>query len=262
MKRIPWGPIRSSLTDNFSFGDIKLIVGYADINMSGLAHLEQKYQGGASKSQLLSEIDKQVGAMSGEAVGVVASICCEEMLRKKPQLIEDLERVLYRVGWKFSGTTLLPVEIFDVSELKDIPAIAHEDILKSASRLRDGDLSGSLSASCGALDSVTSSIYQEFKLGDPNKASFQERIKRSIDAINARVQLVSELEAIGWAESDYKPLSSNLDGSLNQAAYVMQKLRSDMGDVHGTKPVISALVFDSIKWSLLLLRIMATRNGF
>jgi len=74
--------------------------------------------------------------------------------------------------------------------------------------------------------------------------------------------LVSELEAIGWAESDYKPLSSNLDGSLNQAAYVMQKLRSDMGDAHGTKPVISALVFDSIKWSLLLLRIMATRNGF
>jgi hypothetical protein len=31
--------------------------------------------------------------------------------------------------------------------------------------------------------------------------------------------------------------------------------------VHGTKPVISALVFDSIKWSLLMLRILLTRNG-
>jgi hypothetical protein len=262
MKRIPWGPIRSSLTDHFSFGDIKLIVGYADIDMSGLAHLEQKYQGGASKSQLLSEIDKQVGAMDTESVGIAASICCEEMLRKKPQLIAELERVLSRVGWKFSGTTLLPVEIFDVSELKDIPEHAHEDILKAARRLRDGDLSGSLSASCGALDSVTNSIYQEFDLGDPNKASFQERVKRSIKAIKAKDRLVSELQAIGWDDSDCKPLSANLDGSLNQAAFVMQKLRSNMGDVHGTKPVITALVFDSIKWSLLLLRIMVTRNGF
>ncbi len=262
MKRIPWGPIRSSLIDNFSFGDIKLIVGYADIDMSGLAHLEQKYQGGASKSQLLNEIDKQVGAMDCDNVGVLASICCEEMLRKNPNLIEDLERVLSRVGWKFSGTAILPVEIFDLSELKDIPENAHEDILKSATRLRNGDLSGSLSASCGALDSVTSSIYQEFNVGNPNKASFQERIKKSIEAIKAKEKLVSEFQAIGWAESDYKILLSNLHGSLNQAAVVMQKLRSNMGDVHGTKPVISAIVFDSIKWSLILLRVMATRNEF
>ena len=79
MKKIPWGPIRSSLTDNFSFGDIKKIAGYADIDMSQLAHLEQKSShGGASKSQLLSEIDKQVGEMDPAGVGNTASICCEE----------------------------------------------------------------------------------------------------------------------------------------------------------------------------------------
>ena len=71
----------------------------------------------------------------------------------------------------------------------------------------------------------------------------------------------SELRDIGWDEPDINPLSSNLDGSLNQAAFVMQKLRSNMGDVHGTKPVVSALVYDSIKWSLLLLRILITRKG-
>lgn len=261
MKKIPWGPIRSSLIENFSFGDIKQIVGYADIDIAKLAHLEQKSQGGASKSQLLSAIDAQIDLMDAESVGVVASICCEEMLRRKPGLILELERVLSRVGWKFSGSDVLPIEIFDVSELKDIPDNAHEDILKAASRLRDGDLSGSLSASCGALDSVTSSIYQEFGLGDPNKASFQERIKKSIDAIGAKGQLINELQEIGWNEGDFKTLSSNLEGSLSQAASVMQKLRSKMGDVHGTKPVISALVYDSIKWSLLLLRVLVTRNG-
>jgi hypothetical protein len=262
MKKIPWGPIRSALTEKFSFGDIKQIVGYTNINMSTLAHLEQKAQGGASKSQLLSAIDAQVGAMNADDTGYFASICCEEILRKKPELISELERVLSRVGWKFSGSVILPIEIFDVSELTDIPNEAHEDILKAASRLRNGDLSGALSASCGALDSVTSSIYQEFKLGDPNQASFQERIKKSIDAIGSKEGLIQELQEIGWEESDFKPLSNNLEGSLNQAAFIMQKLRSNMGDVHGTKPVISALVYDSIKWSLLLLRLLVMRKGF
>ena len=261
MNRIPWGPIRSSLTANFSFGDIKQIVGYADIDMSQLSHLEQKSQGGASKSQLLSAIDMQVGQMDAKKSGAVASICCEEMLRRKPDLIGELERVLSRVGWKFSGTNLLPIEVFDISELKEIPEKAHEDIQKAASRLRDGDLSGSLSASCGALDSVTDPIYMEFGLGDPQSASFQERIKKSLNAIGAKENLKNELQNIGWPESDVNPLSNNLEGSLNQATFVMQKLRSSMGDVHGTKPVISALIYDSIKWSLLILRILVTRNG-
>ena len=230
--------------------------------MSRLAHLEQKSQGGASKSQLLSEIDKQIGVMDTDTAGLVASIFCEEILRTKPNVIDKLECVLSRVGWKYSRTTLLPIEIFDVSDLKDIPENAHKDILKSAGRLRDGDLSGSLSASCGALDSVTYSIYKEFSLGDPNKASFQERIVKSIKAIKVKDRLISELQDIGWNVSDYKPLSSNLDGSLNQAAFIMQKLRSDMGDVHGSKPVVSALVYDSIKWSFLLLRILVTRSRF
>jgi len=261
MKKIPWGPIRSMLADQFSFGDIKQIIGNANIDMSQLANLEQKSQGGATKSQLLSAIDARVGAMDADAAGKVASICCEEMLRKKPDLVSELERVLSRVGWKFSEMVILPIEIFDASELQDIPENAHEDILKAVIRLRDGDLSGSLTASCGALDSVTGAIYEEFELGDPNKASFQERIKKSIDAIGAKDQLIQELQEIGWNESDFKPLSSNLEGSLNQAAFVMQKLRSNMGDVHGTKPVITALVYDSVKWSLLLLRILVTRNG-
>ena len=31
---IPWGPIRSTLTEKFSFGDIKQVVGYGDLDMS------------------------------------------------------------------------------------------------------------------------------------------------------------------------------------------------------------------------------------
>ena len=95
--------------------------------------------------------------------------------------------------------------------------------------------------------------------------AIKHAIQRSgvpIDAIGAKDQLIRELQEIGWSESDFKPLSSNLEGALNQAAFVMQKLRSNMGDVHGTKRVVTALVYDSVKWSLLLLRILVTRNGF
>lgn len=262
MKKIPWGPIRSSLINNFTFGVIKEIVGYANLDMAQLSHLEQKSRGGATKSQLLSAIDDQIGSMDEDRAGIVASICCEEMLSRNPELFNELERVLCRVGWKFSGSNLLPIEIFDISELKDIPEDAHADIEKAASRLRDGDLSGSLSASCGALDSVTSAIYQEFGLGDPNKASFQERIKKSIDSVDAKSELRKELQNINWSQSDIKPLVSNFTSALNQAAFIMQKLRSNMGDVHGTKSVVSALVYDSIKWSLLILRVLVTRSSF
>lgn len=256
---IPWGPIRSTLTEKFSFGDIKQIVGYGDLDMSRLAHLEQKSQGGATKSQLLSEIDKQVGALDEQRRSKFVSICCEEMLRRKPEVLEEMERVLSRVGWQISDTTLIPIEVFDVADLGDIPEAAHADIRKAAGRLRDGDLGGALSAACGALDAVTSDIYARHGLGDAGKASFQERIKKSIDALKVKDRLTNELAEIGWPESDYKPLSANIEGSLNQAAFVMQKLRSDMGDVHGTKPVINALVYDSIKWSSLLLRVLAVR---
>jgi len=127
---------------------------------------------------------------------------------RKPEVIGELERVLSRVGWKFSGTTLIPIEIFDVAELADIPEAAQADIQKADSRLRDGDLGGALSAACGALDAVTSDIYSRHGLGDAGKASFQERIRRSLDALQVKNHLIGELTNLGWAKSDYKPLSA------------------------------------------------------
>ena len=261
MGKIPWGPIRSSLTQYFSFGTIKEIIGYTGIDMSQLSHLEQRSSGGASKSELLSAIDRQIGLMNADDAGRVASICCEEILRRRSNLSEEMERVLSRVGWKFSGYSLLPIEIFDLTELTDLPEEAHADIEKAATRLRDGDLSGALSAGCGAIDSVTAAIYGEFSLGDPNRASFQERISKSLNAIGSKEGLKEELREINWIQEDIRIFTNNLSGSLNQAAFILQKLRSNMGDVHGTKPVINALVYDSIKWSSLILRMLVTRNS-
>ena len=259
MERIPWGPIRSTLFGKFSFGDIKDIVGYSGINMTQLAGLEQKTSGGATKSQLLSAIDHQIGMMSSNEAAKATAICCEEMLRRNEKLVEELDRVLRRVGWQFYENQLIPIEVFDVSEISDLPSEATQDLLKSAIRLRDGDLGGALSSACAALDSTTTSIYLKFNIVDPGKASFQEKIRKSLDVLMIIDKLNQELVALNWNEATIKTFCQNLIGAFNQAAYVMQQLRSNMGDVHGTRPVIAALVYDSLKWSALLLRVLNNR---
>ena len=67
-------------------------------------------------------------------------------------------------------------------------------------------------------------------------------------------KIKKELTELGWNQIDI--FVNNPEGSLNQAAYVMQSLRSKMGDVHGTKPTLKPLVYDSLKWASLILRIL------
>jgi hypothetical protein len=56
-----------------------------------------------------------------------------------------------------------------------------------------------------------------------------------------------EFRLLGWDEQCVKPLSSSFEGTLNQAANVIQTLRSKMSDVHGIKSVLSPMVFNSVK---------------
>ena len=56
--------------------------------------------------------------------------------------------------------------------------------MKAATRLRDGDLSGAVSAACAAVDAVTSKVYETKGLGDPGKASFQEKVSRSLEVLD------------------------------------------------------------------------------
>ena len=75
-------------------------------------------------------------------------------------------------------------------------------------------------------------------------------------ARNTISNITRELMDLGWEKDDADRLSSNLQGSLNQGAYVMQALRSEMSDVHGSKHVANSLVFDSLKWAALIVRML------
>ena len=255
-----WSVIRSILHGRkFPFGKIKAIVGHAGLDMPKMAHLEQTQgpMSGATKSQLLSAIDSQVEVMDHQRFYQFLRIVTEEMVRHDSSVEADMSESLQRLGWAYRCGQLVEIRLFDPSDLPELSHDAHVDLVKAATRLRDGDLSGSVTAACAAVDAVTSKIYQLKILGDPGKVSFQERVSQSLKALSTIGATEQQLEELGWEKSDARIFASNLFGSLNQAAYVMQSLRSKMGDVHGTKPILKPLVFDSIKWAELIVRLLS-----
>lgn len=253
-----WPAARTCLQE-FRFDDIKEIAGLAGFDVTTTAHLVQKSHGGATKGQLMSAIDEQVGTMDSPARHHFLTILVEEILRRRAEMQEKLSEYLSRLGWSFVNQTLVPLDVFDTSTLADTPAECHKDLLKAAQRLRDGDLGGAISAACGAVDAATSKVYEERSLGDPTKASFQERCKRAALAKGVMIELDRQLTALGWPQTEVSPFRKNLEGALNQGAYVMQTLRSHMGDVHGTKPILRSLVFDCLRWAELIVGSLVER---
>lgn len=253
-----WPAIRACL-QAFSFYETKDIVGLAGLDVTALSHLEQKDEKGASKGQLMTAIDGVFGRMVPKDQSRFLTILTEEILRRKPDSQQALSENLSRLGWAFSEGVLAPIEIFDLGDLAGLPKESQQDFLKAVQRFRDGDLSGAISAACGAVDSATSLVYQQAQLGDPGGASFQERCKRASSAKGVIPAMEQQLRELGWSENEVVPFKKNFEGALTQGAFVMQTLRSKMGDVHGTKPIIKPLVFDSLKWAELLVRSLSER---
>lgn len=247
-----WNALRATLQNNFTFYVIKEIVGLAGFDLSSISHFEQK-AGGALKGQLMTGIDRGLRELDDESFKRFVTVVAEEILKRRPDSRESLEDNLSRLGWSLSGNSVIPIEIFDTSILAELPTESQHDLTKAAQRLRDGDLSGAISAACGALDAATSAIYLSAGLGDPAKASFQERCNRSLVAKGVIPQMEQQLRELGWNEQEIKPFRKNFEGAMNQGAYVIQTLRSNMGDVHGTKPILKPLVFDCLKWAELML---------
>jgi hypothetical protein len=253
-----WSVVRSILGgESFSFSTIKLIIGLSGADLTALAHLEQ-FSGrkSATKSQLLSGVDTQVLSMDEPVLRRFICTVCERMLDEKPEIETSLLEFFRKLGWTFHQGQIVEVQVFDPSELPQLPPESHVDLLKAAARLRDGDLSGAISSACAAVESVTSSVYHARNLGNPNSASFQERVSSAFRELGVVAEIERQLVELGWQQPEAKQVAENVKGSLNHAANAMQSLRSKMGDVHGTKPILKPLAFDSIKWATLIVRLL------
>ncbi len=251
-----WNALRVVLREAFSFNDIKDIAGLAGLDVTRLAQLNQQASGGATKGQLISAFDQQVGQLEHREKAQVLNRLAEEIVSQRPNEIEKLKGYLDRLGWQLADGRLIPIELIDVDELAELPPAAKTDLVKAAARLRDGDMDGALAAACAAVDSATSAIFQEKQLDSMKGKGFQTRFAKALEANKVIETITADLVDVGWSKADANTFAKNLKGSLNQGAYVMQELRSGMSDVHGSKSVVPALVFDSSKWASLMVRVL------
>ncbi len=251
-----WGALRVVLPDAFSFYEIKAIVGLSGIDVTSLASLVQRARGGASKGQLITALDGEIQKLDHRMKSRVLTRIAEEIIERQPDQSNCLDEYLEQLDWQFVDGKLIPIKMFDVAELAELPDAARTDLVKAATRLRAGDLDGALAAACAAVDSATNAVYAEQGMVSQSSDGFQTRCTKALIAKGTISRLTRELNALGWKEVDANKLAKNLKGALNQGAYVMQTLRSRMSDVHGSKRVLEPLVFDSLKWAALIVRML------
>jgi hypothetical protein len=258
---ISWNILSAILEENFTFSNIKQIVGLSGFDRTILSDMEQKQGfGGSSKGQLINEIDKNINKFTLENKKHFINLLAEEILKRNPSLKTQIQEYLEKLGWQLIDNNIIPIEIFDLAELQELDENSHQDLLKAVVRFRDGDLSGAMTSICSSIDSLTNDIYNRYSLGDPKRASFQEKCNKSIQALKVLEQIETELTELGWKAGEITPFKKNIKDSLNKLALVTEKLRSGMGDVHGTKPVLKSLVFDSFKFAQILIRMMTKEN--
>lgn len=251
-----WGPLRAAMEEHLLFSQIKRIVALAGLDMSKISHLSQQKgyrQMGDTKGTLMTAIDGEYGRLPAARQKQFLIIVAEKAAELNPELLSDLDEMLHQLGWQYVQGQFLPIKVLEEYDLESVAQSARPDLLKAATRFRDGDLDGALTAACGAVDSACGKVYGDMSLGDPAQAnSFQEKVSRAVDATDSLGRLERDLVSLGWPEHEATKLRKNLKGSLNQAAYVMQTLRSRMSDAHGSKETLRPVVFDSIKWAMII----------
>jgi hypothetical protein len=173
------------------------------------------------------------------------------LLEKKPESADRLNEALRRIGWMLVDEAIIPLEVLDPRDLAFVPERARNDLVTAAERIST-DPDGAVTAACGAIDSVTEDIYQRHNLGDHRRASFEERVSQSLRAVGTLERLSGRLKGIGWESKKADELCKRLGEAIAHTAFVMATLRSNMSDVHGSKPTLDVLVFNSVKWSTVI----------
>lgn len=247
----PWGPIAGLLFELDS-DDVQHITELAGLSPDWTLTEKQAFSHKTRKRVYRERIGKLYSKLPDDQKQQFILNIARELIKQNQSYRERLNELLQNIGWALIEDRLIQINVLNPFDLINLPKIAHEDLSKAAERLSD-DLSGAITAACGAVDSVCNRIYEKYPdLGDIGQASFQEKVNKALSAVKALENLYAELIQLGWEDSKAGMFCKNLKGALSQAAYVMQTLRSEMGDVHGSKLPLATLVFDSIKWAMII----------
>lgn len=252
-----WGVIRDLLRNNFSFAEIKDVIGAAGLPVHKLSHLKQKFRGGASKGQLMDGIDDLYRELTISEQNRYISYCVQEITTRKPSCKEDLENILERVGWGLSDNEPYPLELQIDAELAELPETVQVGIKKCLRRFRDGDISGSMTSICGTVDTLTEDIYNNFDLGNHKEASYHERVANSISQFEQ--YYIESLIEEGMTDKEAQLLWNNHKKAVSQSGYVLGGFRRNFSDTHGEQKIFQKrLLQRAIDCAIFIIRSIIT----
>jgi hypothetical protein len=162
---------------------------------------------------------------------------------------EQVTRILEAHGYALVQGHVVAALPLQTEETQFIPTVAHADLQKALNRLRGEGESGAISAACGAVDSVTSHLYQKHGLGDSGKASFSTKVNTAAQKLGVFDDMEKEFVAIGLDPKEASEARTHFEAAINGAAQALQIVRKRMGDVHGSRPALRSTAYDAIKFA-------------
>ncbi|HHT9106796.1 MAG TPA: hypothetical protein ACFYD7_13140 [Candidatus Wujingus californicus] len=250
-----WGSIRGIVRDNFSFTQIKDLVGSAGLPVHTLSHLQQR-SGGASKGQLMDAIDGLVISLAPDERDRFVSACITEIIKIRPSLVPSLEEVLFRVGWGLSGEEPHPLDLRIDIDTVELSEQIRTSIANCLRRYRDGDISGAITAICGVVDSLTEEQYAANSLGNHRTDSYQVRISKTFSALETEYR--RPLDGSNLSPDEINLLWRNHKQAVNQAAYVLASFRRQFSDVHGSRNAPPELLQRAMDCAVFIVRSITT----
>jgi hypothetical protein len=167
---------------------------------------------------------------------------------KSGQHRDQLQRFLRQHGYEYINSSFVPVGLIDEREVPFLPSTATIELTKALTRLASNDESGAVTSACGAVDATTTNLYEKHALGSPS-ASFQAKVNTALNHLQVFRKLEQELVDIGITSADAQKISEEVRDATQHATEALQVIRRTIGDVHGTKPTYTRLVYSAIKWS-------------
>jgi len=98
------------------------------------------------------------------------------------------------------------------------------------------------------MEAATNALYAKHNLGD-TKASYQSKVNTVLQRLKIIERLKKELTELPINSEDAEKISAEVHEATKHAAGALQAIRRALGDVHGTKPTKTRIVYGSIKWA-------------
>lgn len=246
-----WGSIRGILRNQFSFAQIKDIVGAAGLPVHEIAHLRQEL-GGSSKGQLVDNIEGLMMDLDEGDQDRFVTACIEEIIKCNDEVTDELERVMNRVGWGLSEAGPYPLRLQVDLETRDLADYVRDGLAKCIRRYRDGDFAGAISSVCGVVDQLTEDIYQSQSLANHKTDSYQQRVVLSFSVLENEFR--RPFDESGLDAEKTNQMWQNYRGAVSHSAYVLGAFRREYADVHGVEDAPPELVQRALDCAVFLVR--------